>query len=180
MRKRLIYILIFLFIVPVQAILLPSFSLFGVTPDLALIAIYLIGFRYGEVEGFWMGMSLGFLLDLFSVGVLGVNFLIRSALGMASGFIGRAFLDMTLLVNFGIIFLLSLMQDLVTYLLLNLVSELEGFLSMMEWNISPRAIYTAAVGTLCFHFFGHRSNRGDSQVGKGILFTPGRDSRATK
>jgi rod shape-determining protein MreD len=180
MKKKLIYLFVFLLIVPVQATLLPRFSFFGAVPDFGLIAVYLIGFRFGEMDGVLMGMSIGFVLDFFSVGVLGVNFLLRSAVGLGAGLLGRAFMDMTLPVNFAIVFLVSLVQDLVAYLLLNLVSELQGIFYLFGHSLLPRALYTAGVATFCFYFLGRRSKLGGIQLGEGVLFTPGGNSGASK
>jgi rod shape-determining protein MreD len=180
MRKNLVYLLVFLLIVPAQSTLMPRLSVFGAVPDLGLIAVYLIGFRYGELDGVLMGMSIGFVLDFFSVGVLGVNFLLRPAVGLGSGLLGRAFMDMTLPVNFGIVFLISLIQELVAYLLLNLVSELQGIFYLFGHSLLPRALYTAGVATLCFYFLGRRSKLGGMQLGEGVLFTPGGNSGASK
>jgi rod shape-determining protein MreD len=180
MKKILIYFLLFVLLVPVQALLLSYFSVFGTVPDLAFVAIYLIGIRFGEMEGVLMGMSLGFLLDFFSIGFLGINFLLRSAMGLASGVLGRAFLDMSLPMTFGIVFLGCLFQDLAAYLLLNLVSELEGFSSLFARSLLPRAFYTAVVAAVVFRFLVRRSKRGGMEFGEKVLFTPGRSSGTSR
>jgi len=178
-KKGLLYPMIFLLIVPVQAVLLPSLHLLGASPDLVLIAIYLIGFQFGELDGVFMGMALGFLLDFFSLGVLGVNFLLGTALGLVAGLVGRFFLDMALPVNFVIVFFISLAQDVVADLLLNLASEGGGFLYLLKEHLLLQAAYTAALATLLFYLIGRRNNPGGARLGEGVLFTPGRDSGAS-
>jgi len=179
-KRGFLYPVVLLLIVPVQALLLPNLTLFGASPDLALIAIYLIGFHFGEFDGVFMGMALGFLLDFFSVGALGVNFLLCSAVGLTAGLLGRFFLGMGLAVNFAIVFLISLVQDGAAYLLLNLVSEVGGFFSAFTGHLLLQAGYTAALATVLFHFFGRRLPQGGATLGEGVLFTPGRNQGAPK
>ncbi|MDC4224944.1 MAG: hypothetical protein MPW15_12125 [Candidatus Manganitrophus sp.] len=69
---------IFLLLIPVQTLLLEKIQIAGVKPDLALILVYCFSWAKGEIHGLLWGVALGGLIDLFSIGLLGVNFILEN------------------------------------------------------------------------------------------------------
>lgn len=180
MKKGLAFPLLILLIVPVQTLLLPRFGLWGAVPDLALVAIFLIGFRYGELVGLWTGMGIGLLFDMISLGSVGVNFLLRSAVGFGAGLLGRTVLDMTVPVLFATVTVLSLVQDLAAYYLIYLGSSDLGYFGQLRWNLLVRAAYSGGVAVLCHRVVGRRLGLRSTEFDKRVLFTPGGDSGASR
>jgi hypothetical protein len=83
--KPAFYLVLALGLVSAQTSLLPHLDVFGVRPDLCLVAACLIGFLNGELEGLLMGMALGLGQDLFSAGGWGGNLAAKGAAGLGAG-----------------------------------------------------------------------------------------------
>jgi len=66
-----------------QTTLLDLFSVYGVRPDLALILTVYCAIILGEYPGIAVAMTIGFLQDCLSGGLLGVNTLSKSLIGFA-------------------------------------------------------------------------------------------------
>lgn len=80
---------VMLIVVPLQVTVLNGVSVFGVRPDLGLIAACIAGFWFGPVQGVMLGLTVGFGQDLFSAGELWLNMMIKSAVGLASGILAK-------------------------------------------------------------------------------------------
>lgn len=104
-------ILIVLFLIPVETLILERLRIHGVKPDLSLVWVYLFGWVRGEVQGLLWGMVLGGLLDIFSVGILGVNFFLKAAIGFLSGILGKVLFNLVFWGPALILFLVSLFHD---------------------------------------------------------------------
>ena len=87
--KRLAFILLMLLLVPVQVTLLPSLSLFGIRPDLCLVAACLAGLFAGRVHGGVLGFFLGFVQDFFFAGTPWLNMFTKAAVGYLSGVVAK-------------------------------------------------------------------------------------------
>lgn len=59
--------------------------LFGLQPDLVLLFVLATGMRHGETSGTLWGIGLGFIEDVFSAGLPGMNLLTKGLLGYAAG-----------------------------------------------------------------------------------------------
>lgn len=79
--KFLLYLLLALVVVPFQTTLLHYFSVFGVRPDLGLVAACLVGFLGGELDGLILGLILGCFQDMLSAGDLWINVVTKGAAG---------------------------------------------------------------------------------------------------
>jgi len=62
-----------------------SGGLSGLQPDLGLLFVLAIAMRRGETHGALWGIGLGFVEDVFSAGLPGVNLLTKGLLGFAAG-----------------------------------------------------------------------------------------------
>ncbi len=87
--KPLLYALLLVGLVPLQATWLQYVAVAGVRPDLCLIAVSLTGLLAGEVEGMLLGLALGFVQDLFSAGEPGLNLITKGAIGLLAGLAGK-------------------------------------------------------------------------------------------
>ncbi len=100
-----------LLLIPTQTLLLESVEILGIKPDLSLVLTYCLGWRLGWPQGVLWGMALGGLMDIFSVGVLGVNFFLKAVIGLIAGVMGRSVFDPSLWGRGVIFFLISLLHD---------------------------------------------------------------------
>ena len=89
--NSLLYLGLFLFLVPVQTTLLEHISLWEVKPDLCLVATCLVGFLGGQSKGFWVGIGLGFIQDMYSAAGIGLNMITKGIAGVVSGTAAKTF-----------------------------------------------------------------------------------------
>lgn len=83
--KTIAYLGLVLLLVPLQMTIARLLN-GGLHPDLCLVAVCLIGFWGGWSRGLALGLSLGFIQDLFSAGGLGINLLTKGLAGLLSGY----------------------------------------------------------------------------------------------
>ena len=148
--KLVWYSLILLFFVPVQSVLMTSISLNGIQPDLGLILLYFVGLVYGEVDGILFGLVIGFLMDLFSGGPLGPNLVSKTLLGWVSVMVCKTLLNVNAFFTLGSVFCLSLLNGLISFLFVLLITGGWGFLASVRWVILPEALYDALLATVLF------------------------------
>src|SRR5207245_10282986 len=93
--KVLGYAWLILLLVPLQVVLVDRISLFGIRPDLPLVAVCLIGLYHGEIDALLAGIAIGFAQDLFSGGVPWGNLCLKPMLGLIAGLASRTVLNLT-------------------------------------------------------------------------------------
>lgn len=150
--KWLTRIVIFLFFIPVQTLLLEPLKVEGVKPDLALLLAFMHGWAFGEMNGLFWGLALGGLLDLFSIGFLGVNFVLKGIIGLFAGMFGKTLINLPIWGNGLIIFILSHLHDLIGTLLLRGAGE-DRFTMVIMSRIFVRALYNGLLATAMFYTF---------------------------
>jgi hypothetical protein len=122
--KVLFYLMLVLMLVPLQTTLLPHVSVWNIKPDLGLVSAALVGVFAGELEGLLVGLTIGWVLSLFSAGELWVSLLTNGGVGLLTGFLGRQVSQVTSI---------SLGAGL---LLMSLASGLLGAMSIKGLDIS--------------------------------------------
>ncbi len=145
MRPR-VYVILLLFIVPVQASFLHLFSVRGITPDAALVAVYCIGLLTGPAEAALAGMALGLLQDISSASLLGLSGLLRGLVGLAAGVLGHNMLDITSPSNILFIAAFSLVEAVFIALFLQAFQGAVPFFSMLFTHMVPGAFFTGVFG----------------------------------
>jgi rod shape-determining protein MreD len=125
-------------------------SLGGVRPDLCLIAIFLVGFLEGELDGVMMGLALGFVQDLFSAGGLGLNLITKGSIGLVVGLIGRHLANTTHLTIFALLLGASLFSGLGLVLWAWAGEGLTDALMLVQSILLPQALYDAGIGTTVY------------------------------
>jgi len=148
--KLLWYVLIFVFFVPLQSVLMTSISLNGIKPDLGLILIFFTGLIYGEADGILVGLIIGLLTDLFSGGALGPNVVSKTLLGWSGGMVCKTLLNVNAFFTLGSVFCMSLLNGLISFFMVFLITGGWGFLASVRWVILPEALYNALLATVLF------------------------------
>jgi len=144
------YLSILLLFVPLQSILMNSISLNGIKPDLGLILIFFTGLIYGELDGIVLGLIIGLLMDLFSGGPLGPNIVSKTVLGWAGGMVCRTLLNVNAFFTLGSVFCLSLLNGLISFLFVFLITGGWEFWPSVRWVILPEALYNALLASVLF------------------------------
>lgn len=155
--KVAVYALLIALLVPLQAIVLPHLSVWNVKPDLALIAVCLIGFLAGELEGVLAGLALGWVMSLFSADDLGFSMLTKGGVGFLSGLAGRQIAHMTPAVLALGLMIASAMAGLVMVASLRL-SDDQDLWWALRTVVLPQACFDAVVGGLVYWLAWSRLN----------------------
>jgi hypothetical protein len=143
--KFLFYLILVLLLVPMQTTLLPHLSVWNIKPDLGLVAAALIGLFTGELEGLLVGLTIGWILNLFSAGELWLSLLTNGGVGLLAGFLGRQVSQVTAFLLGGVLLLVSLVSGLfaaITFKSLD-VSQMWW---MVESIVFPQACFDGLVG----------------------------------
>ena len=148
--KVLGYAWLILLLVPLQVVLVDRISIFGVRPDLPLVAVCLIGLYRGEMDALLAGIAMGFAQDLFSGGGQWSNLCLKPILGLIAGLASRNLVNLTWLFAFGLILCLSVLSGTVMYLLKAYTGPGASFFLAAHSIILPQACYDALVGLALF------------------------------
>jgi rod shape-determining protein MreD len=140
------YTALVLLLVPLQVVFVDRISLFGVCPDLGLVAVCLIGLTRGEVDALSAGIVIGFVQDLFSGGVLWGNLCLKPILGLTAGLASRNLVNLTWVFALSLIFSLSILSGTVMYLLKAFTGPGSSLFLAARDIILPQACYDALLG----------------------------------
>ena len=143
--KALLYSVIIVGIVPIQSVLLPHLTLWGVKPDLGVVAVCLIGLINGELDGLLVGMAIGWALSLFSPQDVLTGAILKGGLGLAAGLAGRQMVYLSPLVLVLGLLAVSCLIGLVTPIVLRLNAQQDLWWAV--WNVVlPQACLDAVIG----------------------------------
>ena len=149
-RTNIIFILLIgLLAILVQAFFVPIIEIGVWRPDIVLIAILYIGYRYGMISGALTGFFLGIIQDALSPLPLGISSLAGSIIGFAAGQVRQ----LRLAVNARVLatVFLILIHGCIFYFFYQLRSE-STFIYLLLTRVFPNTIYTFMLG-LVLSFF---------------------------
>jgi len=110
-----------------QLTLAPLLSVFGYKPNIALMILLLLGFRWRDEWLFLFGAVLGLMMDVFSHGVLGLYGISFFSAAFLSRYTGESIYENNLLISMGVISALSFGHGFVA------VSLFESFYPEIPW-----------------------------------------------
>jgi hypothetical protein len=143
--KFLFYSVLVLLLVPLQTTLLPHLSVWNIKPDLGLVAVALVGLFAGELEGFLVGLAIGWVLSLFSAGELWLSLLTNGGVGLLAGFLGRQVSQVTSLSLGAGLLLVSLLSGL--FAAMNYKSlDMSQTWWIVQSIVFPQACFDGVVG----------------------------------
>lgn len=145
----LVWVVLIAVLVPIQSVLLPHASVWGVTPDLGLIAVCLAGVLGGELHGLLAGLALGLALSLFSAADPVAGMMVKGAVGYVAGLAGRHVVYLSPLILAVGILVTSCLAGLLTASLLKL-SEPQDLWWAMRTVVLPQAVLDAVVGAVVY------------------------------
>jgi rod shape-determining protein MreD len=155
---------IFLLCFVLQTTMVPFINIFGVHPDLPLVALFFLGFRTGPMPALWAGFFLGLAGDLYSPSILGQNTLSKTAAGFFAGIFNERVMRVDAVVQMVLLLLTFVVNDAV-YLLVQLIKS-GGGTGGIAWHgivlTLPRALYSmlfALIPHFKNYFFGSSTPR---------------------
>ena len=123
MKKYRLFVLFFLVLFVLQFSFLPLISIYGVVPDLLVLATVSFSFLRGSAWGALIGFSLGLMQDLSAGAFFGLNAFLLTLIGL---FFGR-FSDRVLQEQFFLPLTASVAATLAKYLCSALIVYLLGY-----------------------------------------------------
>jgi len=155
--KVLAWVVLIAVLVPIQSVLLPHASLWGVTPDIGLIAVCLAGLLGGELHGLLAGLALGLVLSLFSAMDPVAGMVVKGTVGYLAGFAGRHIVYLSPVILALGIFVTSCSAGLLAALLFKL-NEQQTVWWAVRTVVLPQAVLDAMLGALIYWVVWSRSN----------------------
>ena len=157
-----------------QTVFLEKIQIRGVKPDIALVFVFIQGWVDGKKSGFFWGLALGGLIDLFSTGILGPALILKSLVGFIAGVLGKSFLHLSLHGYVFFFLMVSLLHDVSGLFFLHEMSEELSSVLMEEAVI--RLIYNLLFSVGAALIIWEKFNRKGTFEYGGTIFSPGRKS----
>jgi hypothetical protein len=154
--KVLLYAGLVLIVVPFQTTVLHHINLLDVRPDVGLIAVCLVGFFGGELDGLVLGVILGWSQDLLSAGELWVNVVSKGGAGFLAGLAGRHLAHITptvLLIGLAAISCVSSLAFVYSMK----ISDWDVIWHVIYSKVIIQGVFDAAIGTAAYWLFLRRS-----------------------
>jgi len=153
--KFLLYLVLVMLLVPLQTTLLPHLSMWNIKPDVGFVAAALVGLFAGELEGFFVGLAIGWVLSLFSAGELWLGLLTNGGVGLLAGFLGRQMSQVTPISLGAGLLLMSLASGL--FVAMNVTHPGESPVWwMIESVVFPQACFDGVVGAALYWLLAQR------------------------
>lgn len=152
--KISVYTIFILLLFPFQATLLYSLNPFGIQPDFCLVIACLIGFRTGPVHGLIVGGCLGFIQDVFSAGMFGLNTFTKAGAGFLAGVFARNLANRTPHAAFVPVMACSVLASTVFLLSSRMGMGLGEMLYGFSYILLPQAVLDGLVAIMANWVFG--------------------------
>jgi rod shape-determining protein MreD len=150
--KPVVYLIILLLLVPVQASLFAPLTRIGLRPDLGLAVLYAISLITGPVEGALAGIAIGLVLDFSSASFIGLSGLSLGILGLFAGLLGKRVLDISSPSNIVFLAGFSIAQSLMVIVFLETAYGSVPVWSLIFRRMLPGAAATAVAGYFLLRF----------------------------
>jgi rod shape-determining protein MreD len=115
-----------------------------------MILLLVMAVENGKTAGIWGGFFAGLFIDVFSVGLLGVNALAKTIVGAAAGLMERKNILISPVILLVLLIVACIVNDLIIYIPTvysagENLSDLPKYLFLSSF---PRAVYTAFVAAV--------------------------------
>lgn len=147
-RRRAILGLLLLVSAVIQGAGGGSGFFFHFRPDLVLIVVVCWSLKKGPAGGWWAGITGGFLIDLFTAGMLGLHTLSLASAGWLAAQASRSLYRGHLNTRVLMVALASLAAGLIYYLLLHLFGSPPSWSAAWRQILWPRLWQTTLVSPL--------------------------------
>lgn len=132
-----------------QGSVVPAIRIGDVTPDIPLVLTVLLGLRRGPEAGCLSGFALGLIQDTVGGGIVGTQALTKAVIGFVAGLLARRLVASSPLVQVLGLVVLTVVEGLARYGLLQLFHFLAPFGDLMLLVVLPQALYNGFLGAAC-------------------------------
>ncbi|MGP1432997.1 MAG: rod shape-determining protein MreD [Catonella sp.] len=133
-----------------QTTIFNKIAIAGIKPNILIILVVFIGYKYGKIQGMIMGFFMGLFLDLTESDYIGYYALIYLTIGYLVGFSDKLYTSESVIIPMGLVglsdFVLNFLIFVTGFLLRN---RLDLPYYMMK-IILPEAIYTVIVSAVLY------------------------------
>lgn len=155
--KLTAYTGLILILVAVHVTVLPSLSVWGVAPDVGLVAVCFVGLLAGEFDGLLVGLVLGWAMSLFSAADLATSILVKGGVGFFAGLAGRQITHVTPPILVGGLIMTSMLAGLIVLWSMK-PNDQQDLWWAVRTIIFPQACFDAVIGGLSYWLIWSRFN----------------------
>ncbi|WP_408954914.1 rod shape-determining protein MreD [Natroniella sp. ANB-PHB2] len=148
----LFYIIFGLFFFVCQALFFSRGVLGQITPDFLLIVVMILSINYGKTAGGIAGFLAGFLQDLFSGGLFGINIISKTLVGFLVGFFKKKVYQDSFSLPPLILFFATVINQVLVILFTNYLFSFVTLEQAIEGVILPLATLNAGVTLVIYPF----------------------------
>lgn len=164
MRTFYLILIVLLFLLA-QVVLAPRIRIGSASPDFVILIVVFFSLYRGPIRGAIFGFVIGLLQDLGNPEMLGLNAMIKAALGFLLGHAGTKTVSDNVLFLAGLFFAAVFGHDIV-YLLLYHWPRVGGALGMIFTQALPAAVYTTIFGVIADVLMGLLGAKAVTHLGK--------------
>ena len=134
----------------IQTTIFNKITVAGIKPNVVIILVVLIGYKYGKIPGMLMGFFMGLFLDLTESDYIGYYSLIYLIIGYIVGFSNKIYTNDSTLITLALVgasdFMLNFLIFITGFLLRNRL-DLPYYMMRI---ILPEVVYTIIVSVLLY------------------------------
>jgi rod shape-determining protein MreD len=155
---------IFVLCFALQTTLVPVIGIFGVHPDLLVVALFFLAIRTGPLPAVWVGFFLGLAQDLYAPSVLGQHALSMTAAGFFAGLFNERVMRVDVMFRMVLLLITFVVNDAL-FLIVQFVKTGTGTGAILHGLLAstlPRALYSMLFALLPYlkdRFFAPTSRR---------------------
>lgn len=150
MKRFFISALLIIMCFLLQTTVFKGLAFGGIVPNLLIVLTASFGFMRGEKTGLIIGLSCGFLVDIFFGSVLGLNAMIYMYIGYINGKFNRIFYPEDIKLPLGLILVSDFIYGFIYYIILFLMRGRFNISYYVVHIILPEAVYTLLVTLLLY------------------------------
>ena len=139
-----------------QSTIFSQITIAGVKPDFVLILILFMAILEGPKRGVLFGYTLGFLEDIMTGRLIGVNALSKGITGFILGWFTKRTYRENLLVPIMGVFIGTIFNGLI-FFIIGKIFGLNWPVSMLIWKTIPTAIYNTCLVPFAYSYFFYRA-----------------------
>ncbi len=150
--KYLYYAILIFLISIIQPTLITSISVFGITANIFLVSVLLVGFFRGKYEGAIYGLISGFIFGVVSGNIIGFDAILYMYLGLLAGvFSDSAFQVSHILIAVAAVFVASVIYGITKSLVYMMILDGVKFWFTQYRLVLIEAVYDAVIAIPLFY-----------------------------
>lgn len=145
MMIALRWIGVFVLCLVLQTTLVPAIGIFGISPDLLMVALFFLARKTGPFGATWAGFFLGLAEDLYSPSILGQNALSKTAAGFFAGLFNERVMRVDFMFQLVLLFVTFFIHDALYYAVQMIKTGNTGAGGLLHGILAstlPRALYS--------------------------------------